>query len=68
MIGIFLAIFPVFPVPWVPCKNTEVKKWICFVCNHKAVEDKFNFLIQCPVYQEERTKMYVVYDTKIGSI
>ena len=38
------------------------------MCDHKAVEDEFHFLIQCPLYQEERTKMYAVYNVEIGSI
>ena len=48
--------------------KTPAEKRICNVCDHKAVEDEFHFLIQCPLYQKERTKMYAVYDTEIGSI
>ena len=45
-----------------------MEKRICNVCDHKAVEDEFHFLIQCPLYQEERTKMYAVYNVEKGSI
>ena len=38
------------------------------MCDHEAVEDEFHFLIQCPLYQEERAKMNVVYDTDIGRL
>ena len=38
------------------------------MCDHEAVEDEFHFLIQCPLYQEERAKMYAVYATEIGSL
>ena len=48
--------------------KTPVEKQICNVCDHKAVEDEFHFLIQCPLYQEERIKMFAAYDTEIGSI
>ena len=48
--------------------KTSVEKRICNVCDHKAVDDEFHFISQCPLYQEERTKMYTVYNTKIGSI
>ena len=48
--------------------KTPVEKRICYVCDHKAIEDEFHFLIQCPLYQEERKKMYAVYDNEIGSI
>ena len=40
--------------------KTPAEKWICNVCDHEAVEDEFHFLIQCPLYQEERAKMYAV--------
>ena len=43
-------------------------KRICYVCDQEAIEDEFHFLIQCPLYQEERKKMYAVYDNEIGSI
>ena len=45
-----------------------MEKRICYVCDHKAIEDEFHLLTQCPLYQEERKKMYAVYDTEIGSI
>ena len=48
--------------------KTPVEKQICYVCDHKALEDEFHFLTQCPLYQEERKMMYAVYDTEIGSI
>ena len=48
--------------------KTPVEKRICNVCDHKAVEDEFHFLIQCSLYQEERTKMYAIYNIEIGSI
>ena len=46
----------------------RLKKRKCYLCDHEAIEDKFHFLIQCPLYHEERTKMYAVYDTEIGNI
>ena len=48
--------------------KTPVEKQIRNVCDHKAVEEGFYFLIQCALYQEERTEMYAVYNTEIGSI
>ena len=48
--------------------KTPVEKRICYVCDQEAIEDEFHFLIQCPLYQEERKKMYAVYDNEIGSI
>ena len=33
----------------------NLKHQVCNVCEHEAIEDEFHFLIQCPLYQEERT-------------
>ena len=45
-----------------------MEKRICYVCDHEAIKDKSHFIIQCPLYQEERNQMYAVYDNEIGSI
>ena len=40
--------------------KTSAEKQICNVCHHEAVEDEVLFFLQCPLYQEERIKMYAV--------
>ena len=54
--------------PTLNLKRRWINGYAMYVITKPYIEDEFHFLIQCPLYQEERKKMYAVYDTEIGSI
>ena len=39
-------------------RKTLPEKRICKICNTNSIEDKFHFLIKCPLYAEFHQKLY----------